>query len=52
MIPFERYGRPMVERIAEVERMMLPGVGHVPMYDDPEAVSEAILQVTAAVDAR
>jgi pimeloyl-ACP methyl ester carboxylesterase len=52
VIPFERYGRPMVERIAEVERMILPGVGHVPMYDDPEAVSAAILQVTAAVDAR
>ena len=52
VIPFERYGRPMLERIAEVERMMLPGVGHVPMYDDPEGVSAAILQVTAAVDAR
>lgn len=52
VIPFERYGRPMVERIAQVELMMLPGVGHVPMYDDPEAVSAAILQVTAAVDAR
>lgn len=52
VIPFEQYGRPMVERIAGAEQMILPGVGHVPMYDDPEAVTAAILQVTAAVDAR
>jgi pimeloyl-ACP methyl ester carboxylesterase len=48
VIPFERYGRPMIERITGAEHAMLPGVGHVPMYDDPDAVGAAILQVTTA----
>ncbi len=56
-----RYGEPFVERIhgAEpfVERIhgaevtMLPDVGHVPIYDDPEQVVAHILSVTASVDA-
>jgi pimeloyl-ACP methyl ester carboxylesterase len=52
VIPFDRYGRPMLERIAAAEQKMIPGVGHVPMYDDPQAVGAAILQVTAAADLR
>jgi pimeloyl-ACP methyl ester carboxylesterase len=51
-IPFERYGRPLVEQLPGAELVMLPGVGHVPMYDDPELVARTILQVTSAVDER
>lgn len=47
-IPFEDYGAPMVEAVPQAEVMTIPGVGHVPMYDDPEAVARAILEVSAA----
>ena len=50
-IPFERYGRPMMERVAAAEGVTLPGAGHVPMYDDPQGVADAILAVTANADA-
>jgi pimeloyl-ACP methyl ester carboxylesterase len=30
---------------------VIPGVGHVPMYDDPQAVAAEILAVTSRVDA-
>ncbi|UGS38045.1 hypothetical protein DSM104329_04467 [Capillimicrobium parvum] len=29
--------------------MVLPGVGHVPMIDDPEGVARTILQTPGAV---
>jgi alpha-beta hydrolase superfamily lysophospholipase len=46
-IGFERYGRPFLEAAGEgVEHVMLPGVGHVPMYDDPDLVVRTILGVT------
>jgi pimeloyl-ACP methyl ester carboxylesterase len=45
-IPFEAYGRPLVSAIPEAEMITLPGVGHVPMYDDPELVANSILAVT------
>lgn len=51
VIPFERYGRPMLERVPSAEGLHLAGVGHVPMFDDPEAVTQRILEVTRAVDA-
>ncbi|MFT3792253.1 MAG: alpha/beta fold hydrolase [Rudaea sp.] len=50
VIPFERYGRPFVERIDGAELVRMPGVGHVPMYDDPALVAETILAVTRRVD--
>jgi pimeloyl-ACP methyl ester carboxylesterase len=52
VIPFERYGRPMLERIDGAEFRLLPGAGHVPMYDQPAAVAASILEVTGAADAR
>jgi pimeloyl-ACP methyl ester carboxylesterase len=52
VIPFDRYGRAMLERVATAEHKMMPGAGHVPMYDDPQAVAAAILEVTAAADLR
>jgi pimeloyl-ACP methyl ester carboxylesterase len=51
VIPFRRYGEPFVERIHGAEVIMLPDVGHVPIYDDPEQVVAHILSVTASVDA-
>lgn len=50
VIPFEHYGRPMLERVNGAEQVTVPGVGHVPMYDDPQAVSAAILRVTSPLD--
>lgn len=50
-IPFERYGRPMAALVPGAELVMLHGVGHVPMYDDPALVSRAILEVTGPIDA-
>lgn len=49
-IPYHRYGAPLRERIPDAEVIMLPGVGHAPMYDDPTLVVQSILHVTAAVD--
>ena len=51
VIPYARYGEPFVERIQGAELKMIAGVGHVPMYDDPEQIVANILDVTGAVDA-
>jgi pimeloyl-ACP methyl ester carboxylesterase len=50
-IPFGRYGRPMVEIVRGAEFVMLPGVGHVPMYDNPRLIARTILEMTSTVDA-
>lgn len=52
VIPFERYGRTMVERTPQAELVMVGHVGHVPMYDEPERIAELILEVTRGVDAK
>jgi len=52
VIPFERYGRPMLERVPQAECIQISAVGHVPMYDDPLQVASAILEVTTAADTR
>lgn len=49
VIPFAAYGAPLLERVPGAELVMLPGVGHVPMSDDPELVARTILEVTAPV---
>ena len=36
-----------VREIPGAELVRLPGLGHVPMGDDPEAVADSILQFTA-----
>jgi len=49
-IPFDRCGRPLlVDRVPDAELVTLPGVGHVPMSDDPDLVVRTILEVTAPV---
>jgi pimeloyl-ACP methyl ester carboxylesterase len=50
-IPFERYGRPLLSAVPAAEVVMLAGVGHVPMHDDPDLVARTILELTQAVDA-
>jgi pimeloyl-ACP methyl ester carboxylesterase len=49
-IPYRRYGHPMRALIPGAEFLMLPGVGHVPMWDDPKLVARTILEHTTAVD--
>jgi alpha-beta hydrolase superfamily lysophospholipase len=49
-IPFSRYGRPFLDAIHGAEDVRLPGVGHIPMYDDPAIVARTILEVTRPVD--
>ena len=50
VLAFEAYGRPFLKNIGTHEYISIPNVGHVPMYDDPDAVTQAILEVTTAVD--
>jgi pimeloyl-ACP methyl ester carboxylesterase len=50
VLPFKGFGAPMLERLPGAELIHLHGVGHVPMSDDPVAVSRLILEVTGAVD--
>jgi len=51
VIPFARYGRPMLESIEGAERASVPGAGHVPMVDSPAEVAAHILEVTARAEA-
>jgi pimeloyl-ACP methyl ester carboxylesterase len=50
-IPWKRYGVPFVAGIPHAEVVHLTGVGHVPMYDDPELTARTILEFTKKVDA-
>lgn len=51
-IPFERYGRPMLAAVPGARQLTLPGVGHVPMLDDPQLVARTILATTTAAAAQ
>ena len=51
VIPYARYGRPLLERVIDVEQVSLPGVGHVPMYDAPALLRGLVLDLTGRVDA-
>ncbi len=46
VIPFETFGRPMLQAVGGAEHVTIRGVGHVPMYDDPEQVTNVILSNT------
>lgn len=50
-IPWKRYGIPFAAGIPHAEVIQLTGVGHVPMYDDPDLVVRTVLEHTARVDA-
>jgi pimeloyl-ACP methyl ester carboxylesterase len=47
-IPLDRYGRRLLTQIHSAEFVPLAGVGHVPMYDDPELVARTILDTTTS----
>lgn len=49
ILPHGRYSRHLRDLLPDAEYVQLEGVGHVPMIDDPQAVSRAILEVTARV---
>ena len=51
VIPFKRYGQPLLDMLPQARHVTLPGVGHGAMSDDPELVVRTILDVTQAVDA-
>lgn len=48
VIPFDRYGQPYLRSVDGARDVIVTGVGHVPMYDDPEQVATRILEQTAA----
>jgi pimeloyl-ACP methyl ester carboxylesterase len=48
LLPLRGYSERWRRVLPEAEWVVLPGVGHVPMHDDPEAVAQAILEVTCA----
>lgn len=50
VISWRTFGAPLAEKVSGAEVIMLPGVGHVPMYDDPALVVRTILEVTTVVD--
>ncbi|MBI4897042.1 MAG: alpha/beta hydrolase [Actinobacteria bacterium] len=47
LLPFERTSKGWRPALADAEWVMLPGLGHVPMSDDPELVAKTILEVTS-----
>jgi pimeloyl-ACP methyl ester carboxylesterase len=44
MLPFMRYGAPMLLAVPAADLKFLPGVGHVPMVDDPALIANTILE--------
>jgi pimeloyl-ACP methyl ester carboxylesterase len=47
ILPHRRYTQRLRTMLPDADYVELAGVGHVPMIDDPAAVSAAILEVTA-----
>lgn len=52
ILPFEAYGRPLLDLLGLDSAVILPGCGHNPVWDDTQAVASAILEFTQGVDAR
>lgn len=50
LIPYRRFGHPMHDLVRGAEFSTLPGVGHVPTYDDPRLIARTILEMTTRVD--
>lgn len=48
VFPLEHYQAAVRERLPHATFTVLPGVGHVPMIDDPELVARTILALTAS----
>ena len=52
MLPFMRYGAPMLAAVPDAEFKFIPGVGHVPMIDDPALVANTILDFVETTDSQ
>jgi len=50
MLPFMRYGAPMLAAVPDAEFKLIPAVGHVPMIDDPALVANVILDFVETVE--
>jgi len=50
VIPFAIYGEPVLSAVEGAESRIAHGVGHVPMYDDPDQIASLILANTRKVD--
>jgi pimeloyl-ACP methyl ester carboxylesterase len=50
MLPFMRYGAPMLAAVPAAELRLMPGVGHVPMIDDPALIANTILDFVEGAD--
>ncbi|MGE3662958.1 MAG: alpha/beta fold hydrolase [Pseudonocardia sp.] len=48
VIPYAHFGAPMLAKLPGAELIRQPGIGHVPMSDDPALVSRLITEVTTA----
>jgi pimeloyl-ACP methyl ester carboxylesterase len=46
-IPFDRYGSSLMELLPGADLARLPGIGHVPMYDNPALVASTISEFIA-----
>ena len=51
LIPFQPYGIRFPKLVPQADFSTLAGVGHVPMYDDPELIARTVLGFTARLDA-
>ncbi len=51
LLPMRGYSERYRAVLPQAEWVLLDGVGHVPMYDDPEAVARSILEVTCRTSA-
>ena len=52
MLPLERYSARLRALLPEAELTVLPKVGHIAMWDDPDLVASTILDFTARRSAR
>ena len=51
LLPIELNAPVARQRLPQADFVVLPGVGHVPMIDDPERVARTILQTTGSTEA-
>ncbi len=49
-IPYRRYGHPMRAKVPGAEFITLPGVGHVPMSEQPATMDEALGELLRRCD--
>jgi pimeloyl-ACP methyl ester carboxylesterase len=52
VLPFEQFGKPLMDLLGLDSYIVLPDCGHDPVYDNPEFVIKTILDFTREVDAK